>query len=63
MNITFVIGGSVSNSWDLIEKPMRVRMEEIYLVPMISKKVELVRAELDNAGLYGAAALPISQMD
>jgi glucokinase len=59
----FVIGGSVSNSWDLIEKPMRARMEEIYLVPMISKKVELVRAELDNAGLYGAAALPISQMD
>ena len=42
---------------------MRARMEDIYLVPMISKKVELVRAELDNAGLYGAAALPISQMD
>jgi len=58
-----VIGGSVSNSWDLIEKPIRERMEEIYLVPMISSKVELVKAELDNAGLFGAAALCISQMD
>ena len=58
-----VIGGSVSNSWDLLEKPIRKRMEEIYLVPMISSKVELVKAELDNAGLYGAAALCISQMD
>ena len=58
-----VIGGSVSNSWDLIEKPIRKRMEEIYLVPMISKKVDLVPAQLDNAGLFGAAALCISQMD
>jgi hypothetical protein len=30
---------------------------------MISSKVELVKAELDNAGLFGAAALCISQMD
>lgn len=58
-----VIGGSVSKSWDLLEKPIRERMEEIYLVPMISSKVELVPAELDNAGLYGAAALCISQME
>jgi len=58
-----VIGGSVSKSWDLLEKPIRERMEEIYLVPMISSKVELVKAELENAGLFGAAALCISQMD
>jgi glucokinase len=58
-----VIGGSVSNSWDLLEKGIRERMEEIYLVPMISSKVDLVKAELDNAGLFGAAALCISQMD
>ena len=58
-----VIGGSVANSWDLLEKGIRKRMEEIYLVPMISSKVELVKAELDNAGLFGAAALCISQMD
>ena len=48
---------------DLLEKGIRKRMEEIYLVPMISSKVELVKAELDNAGLFGAAALCISQMD
>ncbi len=58
----FVIGGSVANSWDLLEKPLRKEVDR-FLVPMISNKVELVRAQLDNAGLYGAAALCISQMD
>jgi glucokinase len=57
----FVIGGSVANSWDLLEKPLRDEVDK-FLVPMISNKVELVKAELDNAGLYGAAALCISQM-
>ena len=58
----FVIGGSVANSWDLLEKPLREEVDK-FLVPMISSKVDLVKAELDNAGLYGAAALCISQMD
>ena len=58
----FVIGGSVANSWDLLEKPLREEVDK-FLVPMISSKVELVPAQLDNAGLYGAAALCISQMD
>ena len=58
----FVIGGSVSNSWDLLEKPLRKEVDK-FLVPMISNKTDLVRAELDNAGLYGAAALCISQMN
>ena len=58
----FVIGGSVANSWDLLEKPLRKEVDK-FLVPMISNKTDLVRAELDNAGLYGAAALCISQMD
>ncbi len=58
----FVIGGSVANSWDLLEKPLRKEVDK-FLVPMISSKTDLVRAELDNAGLYGAAALCISQMD
>jgi glucokinase len=57
----FVIGGSVANSWDLLEKPLRKEVDK-FLVPMISSKVELVPAQLDNAGLYGAAALCISQM-
>jgi len=58
----FVIGGSVANSWDLLEKPLREEVNK-FLVPMISSKVDLVKAELDNAGLYGAAALCISQME
>ncbi len=58
----FVIGGSVANSWDLLEKPLRKDLDK-FLVPMISNKTDLVKAELDNAGLYGAAALCISQME
>jgi glucokinase len=58
----FVIGGSVANSWDLLEKPIREDLNSKFLAPMISKEIDLVRAELDNAGLYGAAALCISQM-
>jgi glucokinase len=58
----FIIGGSVANSWDLLEKPLRKEINK-FLAPMISNKVDLVRAELDNAGLYGAAALCISQMN
>jgi glucokinase len=58
----FVIGGSVANSWDLLEKTIREDMDSKFLAPMIIKEVDLVRAELDNAGLYGAAALCISQM-
>lgn len=58
----FVIGGSVANSWDLLEKPLRKDLDK-FLVPMIAEKTDLVKAELNNAGLYGAAALCISQMD
>jgi glucokinase len=58
----FIIGGSVANSWDLLKKPLREEVDK-FLVPMISSKVDLVHAELDNAGLFGAAALCISQMD
>jgi glucokinase len=58
----FVIGGSVANSWDLLEKSLRNEVDK-FLVPMISSKVDLVPAQLDNAGLFGAAALCISQMD
>ena len=59
----FVIGGSVANSWDLLEKTVREDLDSKFLAPMISRKVDLVPAQLDNAGLYGAAALCISQMD
>ncbi len=59
----FIIGGSVANSWDLLEKTIREDMESKFLAPMITRKIDLVPAQLDNAGLYGAAALCISQMD
>ena len=58
----FVIGGSVAKAWEFLEKPLRERVDQ-FPVELISKKTELVQAQLDNAGLYGAAALCMSQMD
>lgn len=58
----FVIGGSVAKSWEFLEKPLRAEVDK-FLVELISKEVKLLPAQLDNAGLYGAAALCISQMD
>lgn len=58
----FIIGGSIAKSWEFLEKPLREEVDK-FLVELISKKVQLLPAKLDNAGLYGAAALCISQMD
>ncbi len=58
----FIIGGSVAKAWEFLEKPLREEVNK-FPVDLISQKVELVPAQLDNAGLYGAAALCISQMD
>lgn len=57
----FVIGGSVAGAWEFLEKPIRKELDK-FLVKLISEKTVLLKAELDNAGLYGAAALCISQM-
>ncbi len=57
----FIIGGSVAKAWEFLEKPMKEEMDR-FPVELISKKTDLVPAQLDNAGLYGAAALCISQM-
>lgn len=57
----FVIGGSVAGGWEFLEGPIRQEVDR-FPVELISKKVQLLRAQLDNAGLYGAAALCISQM-
>ena len=58
----FVIGGSVAKAWEILEEPLREEVDK-FLVPMISNKVDLLPAQLDNAGLYGAAALCISQLE
>ena len=57
----FIIGGSVTGAWEFLEKPIREEIDK-FPVKLISEKTELKKAELDNAGLYGAAALCISQM-
>ncbi|MCK5135944.1 MAG: ROK family protein [Bacteroidales bacterium] len=57
----FIIGGSVAKAWEFLEKPLREEVDK-FPVELISKKVKLLPAQLDNAGLYGAAALCISQM-
>jgi glucokinase len=58
----FVIGGSIANGWEFLEKPIRKEIDK-FPVDLISEKTQLVRARLENAGLYGAAALCISQMN
>ena len=58
----FVIGGSVAGAWEFLEKPLREAVDK-FPVELIGKKTALVPASLDNAGLYGAAALCISQME
>lgn len=58
----FIIGGSVAGAWDFLEKPIREEIDK-FPVDLISSKTVLEKARLDNAGLYGAAALCISQMD
>ncbi|MFH0759780.1 MAG: ROK family protein [Bacteroidota bacterium] len=58
----FVIGGSVARAWEFLEKPLREQVDK-FPVELIGKNTALVPASLDNAGLYGAAALCISQME
>ena len=58
----FIIGGSVTGAWEFLEKAIREEIDK-FPVKLISEKTALVKAELNNAGLYGAAALCISQMD
>ncbi len=58
----FIIGGSVAGGWEFLEKAIRTEVDK-FPVKLIGEKTEIVKAELDNAGLYGAAALCISQMD
>lgn len=58
----FIIGGSVTGAWEFLEKAIREEIDK-FPVKLISEKTSLLKAELNNAGLYGAAALCISQMD
>ncbi len=58
----FVIGGSVAKSWEFLEKPLKEEIKK-FRVELVSDQVKLLKAQLDNTGLYGAAALCISQMD
>jgi glucokinase len=58
----FVIGGSVAKGWEFLEKPIREELDN-FPVELIGKNTALVLAQLENAGLYGAAALCISQME
>jgi len=57
----FVIGGSVAKSWEFLEEPLKAEVDK-FRVDLVSKRVKLLPAQLENTGLYGAAALCISQM-
>jgi glucokinase len=58
----FVIGGSVAKSWEFLEEPLRKEVDK-FIVDLVRKEVKLLPAQLENTGLYGAAALCISQMN
>ena len=59
----FIIGGSVTGAWEFLERPIREEVDK-FPVKLISNKTKVLKkAQLDNAGLYGAAALCISQME
>ncbi|MEN8155457.1 MAG: ROK family protein [Bacteroidota bacterium] len=58
----FVIGGAVARSWEFLEQPLREEIDK-FMFPLVSERVQLLPAQLENAGLYGAAALCISQME
>jgi glucokinase len=57
----FIFGGSVSKAWEFLEKPLQEELDK-FPVELIRKNIKLMPSQLDNAGLYGAAALCISQM-
>jgi len=56
-----IIGGSVARAWEFLEGPIREELNRFH-VEQISRQIRLLPAQLENAGLYGAAALCISQM-
>ena len=56
-----VIGGGLSNGWDLFEKHMRQQVIE-RAFPIPARRVKIVRAECgDDAGLLGAARLAFEE--
>ena len=56
-----VIGGGLSNGWDLFEKYMHQQVIE-RAFPIPARRVKIVRAECgDNAGLLGAARLAFEE--
>ena len=52
-----VLGGSLSNAWDLFEKEMNITAKK-YIISTLAKKTKIVRAKLgDDAAALGAAYL------
>ena len=57
---TFVLGGGVSQAGGVIFEPLRRHLRDFAALHYISD-LEVRPAELENAGLLGAAALAFSQ--
>lgn len=57
---TFVIGGGVAKAGAVIFEPLRRHLTDFATLPYVSD-IELRPAELDNAGLLGAAAVALRQ--
>lgn len=57
---TFVIGGGVSKAGEVIFGPLRAHLAD-FTGTLFVPEIDLRRAELENAGLLGAAAIGLAQ--
>jgi glucokinase len=56
-----IIGGSISNAFKYFEPPIK-EMLNSFFIPVIAENVVVLKAELSDSGILGAAALGISEM-
>lgn len=57
-----IIGGSIAKSFKYIAPPINEIIQS-FPVDLIREKIQVKPAELDNAGVFGAAALCISELE
>jgi len=56
-----IIGGSISNAFKYFEPSIQKSLKEFF-IPVISENLVVLKAELSDSGILGAAALSMSEM-
>jgi glucokinase len=57
-----IIGGSISNAFKYFEPPIKEMLKNFF-IPVIAENVVVLKAELSDSGILGAAALSISETE